>query len=108
MAIIEEIYDLYASERLRVIHSDVCGLMKTTSKRRCKYLVNFIDDLSRDIRFYPINAKSEYFDKFKEFKDLVGKESKLKIKVFRSDNCGEFISKKFDDFLKKKSIPRQT
>ena len=36
------------------------------------------------------------------------KQSELKIKVFRSDNGGEFMSNKFDDFLKKEGIARQT
>ena len=38
-----------ASERLGIIHSDVCGPMKTTSMGGCKYFVTFIDDLSRKI-----------------------------------------------------------
>ena len=72
----------HASEQLGVIHSDVCGRMKTTSMVGCKYFVIFIDDFSRKIWLYPIKGKSECFDKFKEFKALVGKQSELNIKVF--------------------------
>ncbi len=97
-----------ATEPLGIIHSDVCGPMKTTSIGGCKYFVTFIDDFSRKIWLYPIKAKSECFDKFKEFKALVEKQSELKIKVFRSDNGGEFMSNKFDEFLKKEGIARQT
>ena len=82
--------------------------MKTTSMRGCQYFVTFIDDLSRKIWLYAMKAKTECFDKFKDFKALVEKQSKLKIKVFRSDNGYKFMSNEFDDFLKKEHVARQT
>ena len=86
-----------ATKVLEIVHSDVYGPMKTTSMEGCKYFVTFIDDFSRKIWLYPIKAKSECFDKFKEFKTLVENQSEMKIKVFRSDNGGEYMSKKFDE-----------
>jgi hypothetical protein len=80
--------------------------MKTPLMGGCKYFVTFIDDFSRSIWLYPIKAKSECFAKFKEFKALVEKQSEKKIKVFRSDNSGEFMSNKFDELLKKEGIAR--
>jgi transposase InsO family protein len=97
-----------ATKVLEIVHSDVCGPMKTTSMGGCKYFVTFIDDFSRKIWLYPIKAKSECFEKFKEFKTLVENQSELKIKVFRSDNGGEYMSKKFDELLKNEGIARQT
>lgn len=97
-----------ASKVLEIVHSDVCGPMKTTSMGGCKYFVTFIDDFSRKIWLYPIKAKSECFEKFKEFKALVEKQSEHKIKVFRSDNGGEFMSNQFGELLKKEGIARQT
>jgi transposase InsO family protein len=47
-------------------------------------------------------------EKFKEFKALVEKQSEYKIKVFRSDNGGEYISKGFQGFLKAHGIEKQT
>lgn len=47
------------------------------------------------------------FNKFKEFKDLVEKQSDHKIKVLRSDNGGEYCSKEFDDYCKHTGIVRQ-
>ena len=57
-----------------------------------KYFVTFIDDFSKKIWLYPIKAKSECFDKFKESKALVEKESEKKIKVLRLDDGNEFMS----------------
>ncbi len=39
------------------------------------------------------------FDKFKEYKALVDNQTDMKIKTLKSDNGGEFVLKKFDNFL---------
>jgi len=45
---------------------------------------------------------------FKEFKALVENQTRKKIKIFRSDNGGEYISKEFIDFCKKEGIKKET
>jgi transposase InsO family protein len=55
-----------------------------------------------------LRAKGEVFDKFKEYKALVENQTGMKIKTFRSDNEGEFVSKKFDNFLHECGIQQQT
>ncbi len=52
--------------------------------------------------------KGEVFDKFKAYKALVENQIDMKIKTLRSDNGGEFVSKKFDNFLHECGIQRQT
>ena len=51
--------------------------------------------------------KSEVFNKFKEFKDLIEKLSKKRIKTLRSDNGGEYTSKEFEAFCKEAGIKRE-
>jgi len=63
------------------------------------YFFIFIDDFSRKTHVYLFKAKGETFEKFKQYKALVENEIGHKIKVLRSDNGGEFVSKKFDAFL---------
>ncbi len=48
------------------------------------------------------------FDKFKAYKALVENQTGMKIKTLQFDNGGEFVSKKFDDFLHECGIERQT
>jgi hypothetical protein len=55
-----------------------------------------------------LKAKGEVFDKFKEYKAFVENQTGMKIKTFLSDNGGEFVSKKFDNFLHECGIQRQT
>ncbi len=89
-----------ATKPLEIVHSDVCGLVRTTSLGGARYFVTYIDDFSRKVWVY--------LEKFKEFKALVETQSEHKIKVFRSDNGGEYISKGFEHFLRAHGIEKQT
>ncbi len=57
---------------------------------------------------YFLKAKGKVFEKFKQYKALVENEIGHKIKVLRSENGGEFVSKKFDTFLAECGIQRHT
>ena len=56
---------------LDLIHSDICGPMSSPLLSGCLYYVLFIDDYSRKSWIYFLKAKSESFDRFKEFKTLI-------------------------------------
>jgi hypothetical protein len=56
---------------------------------------------------YFLKSKDEVFSKFKEFKALIENLSKRKIKILRSDNGGEYISKEFVNFCKNVGIKRE-
>ncbi len=88
-----------ASKLLELMHSNVCEPMKTTSRGGARYFVTFIDDFLRKTHVYFLKAKGEVFDKFKAYKALVENQIGMKIKTLRLDNGGEFMSKKFDNFL---------
>ena len=85
----------HSAKAVEIVHLDVCGPMKAISMGATKCFITFIDDFKKKILPYPMTRKSEYFDKFKKFKVLVEKQSELKINVFRLDNDGKFMSKKF-------------
>jgi len=71
-----------ASKFLELVHNDVCGPMKTTSRGGARYFVTFIDDFSRKTHIYLLGTKGEVFDKFKEYKALVENQTGMKIKLF--------------------------
>ena len=71
------------------------------------YYVSFIDDYSRKTWIYFLKSKNEVFSKFKEFKALVENLSEKKIKIFRSDNGGEFTSGELKAFYKEFGIKRE-
>jgi len=62
------------------------------------YYVVFIDDFSRKSWIFFMKTKGQVFSRFQEFKALVENQTGKKIRVLRSDNGGEYTSKKFMDF----------
>ena len=67
---------------LEIIHSDVCGLMSSSSLSGYVYYVSFINDFSRKAWIYFMKNKDELFSKFKEFKALIKNYTEKKIKIF--------------------------
>jgi len=66
-------------ELLEIVHSDVCGPMRTESHSGAKYFVTFIDDRSRWCEVFFIKNKNNILDVFKRYKtaaDAYGKENK--------------------------------
>ncbi|CAB3989710.1 Retrovirus-related Pol poly from transposon TNT 1-94 [Paramuricea clavata] len=77
--------EVQSKKRLQLVHSDVGGPMKTESFGGARYFVTFIDDYSR-----------------------VTNQADCKIKTLRIDNGGEYMSAKFQNFLKEKGIHHET
>jgi hypothetical protein len=97
-----------ASKLLELMHSDVCRSMKTTSRGGAQYFVTFIDDFSKKTHVYLLKTKERCLTNSRHIKALVENQTGMKIKTLRSDNGGEFVSKKFDNFLDECGIQRQT
>lgn len=97
-----------AKDILGLVHTDLCGPMSKPSLSGCRYFLTFIDDYSRKTYIYFLRSKDQVFDKFREYKALVEKQTGKQIKVLRSDNGGEYINKNLQDFLKKYGIRHQT
>ena len=65
-----------------------------------------VDDYTRMIVVCFLRNKSEAFEKFKVYKEMVENKMDSKIKCLRSDNRGEFDSKEFMYFCSKHGIKR--
>ena len=96
-----------ASKKLQLIHTDVCGPMRTPSLNGSKYFILFIDDFSRMCWVYFLKQKSEVADVFRRFKSLVENQADCRIKVLRSDNGTEYTSEKFGSFCEEVGIQHQ-
>ncbi|TXG51085.1 hypothetical protein EZV62_023609 [Acer yangbiense] len=96
-----------ASQKLQLIHADICGPISPTSNSKKRYLICFIDDFSRKTWVYFLVEKSEALVTFKHFKKYVEKEMDACIKCLRTDRGGEFTSQDFNEFCKENGIKRQ-
>ena len=93
-----------ANNLLELIHFDVCGPMSTSARGGYRYFIIFIDDYSRYGYVYLMKNKSEFFEKFKEYKNEVENQLDKKIKTLRTDRGGEYLSIEFSTFLKECGI----
>jgi hypothetical protein len=93
--------ETWAEGVLHLVHSDVFGPVSVPSLGKSVYYVSFIDDFLRNTWIYFLRKKSEVFDRFKEFKDLVENQIEKRIKVMRTYNDGEFYGNEFEEFCKK-------
>ncbi|CAA7059133.1 unnamed protein product [Microthlaspi erraticum] len=93
-------------EILDLVHSDVCGPMKTKSLGSASYFVTFIDDHSRKLWVYTMRTKDQVLGYFKHFVALVERQTGKKLKCIRSDNGGEY-SGPFDAYCKEHGIRHQ-
>lgn len=91
-------------ELLEIVHSDVCGKISEKSLGGAQYFLTFTDDKSRYSWVYILKSKDQVFDRFLEWKALVERSSKKKIKTLRTDNGGEYTSTKFEKYLKTEGI----
>lgn len=89
------------------IHTDVCGPMSVESLGGARYFLTFKDDATGFRHVYFIKHKSDVFDRFKEFAQLIKNKFEKSIKVLRSDNGREFCNAKMDEYLAANGIKKE-
>ena len=92
---------------LEIVLTDLVGPTTTKGLKGEKYFMLLVDDYTRMTAVFFLRNKSEAFEKFKVYKEMVENEMNSKIKCLRSDNGGELISKKFMDYSNRHGIKRQ-
>ncbi|GAA0169470.1 hypothetical protein LIER_40766 [Lithospermum erythrorhizon] len=96
-----------ANNVLELVYADLCGPITPPSSSGKRYFLNIVDDFSRKGWLYLLSCKSETFEHFKKFQNLVENETGMSIKCFRSDRGGEFNSAEFNAYCEEKGIKRQ-
>lgn len=77
------------------INSNLCGPFIEASLGGSKYVVVFLDDFSRKSWTLFLKAKSNTFEKLKNFKSMI-EDGNNKIRMLKTDWGGEFLSKEFN------------
>jgi transposase InsO family protein len=91
----------------KIVHTDLAGPTTTKGLKGERYFMLLIDDYTRMTAVCFLKNKSEDFENFKIYKEMVEHEMDSRIKCLRSDNGGEFSSKEFMDYCSSHGIKRQ-
>ena len=90
-----------------LVHSDV-WTAPCLSRDNYKYFVTFIDEKSKYTWITLIKTKDRVLDAFKNFQAYISNQYNAKIKIFRSDNGGEYTGNAFKSHLAHHGILHQT
>ncbi|KAL8091057.1 hypothetical protein AgCh_040237 [Apium graveolens] len=95
-----------AKNAQELVLGDLCGPITPSTPAENRYIFLLVDDFSRVIWIYLLKNKNEAFDAFKRFCSLVESGPEKKIKSFRSDRGGKFMSKDFLAYCEENRINR--
>ncbi|XP_070056456.1 uncharacterized protein [Nicotiana tomentosiformis] len=93
-----------ASDKLELIHCDLCGPMNIQARGGFEYFVTFTHDYSKYGYIYLLRHKSECFEKFKEFKTETEKRHDKYIKTLRTDRGANVLKRKADKLESRKEV----
>jgi transposase InsO family protein len=92
---------------LEIVHTNLVGPTTTKGLKGERYFMLLVDDYTRMSAICFLKNKSESFENFKIYKEMIENEMDSRIKCLRSDNGGDFTSKKFMDYCNNHGIKRQ-
>ncbi|XP_062028861.1 uncharacterized protein LOC133744845 [Rosa rugosa] len=90
------------------IHSDVWGPAKIPSFSGARYYVTFIDDCTRMTWVSLLKNKSDVCYMFQDFHKMVSTQYQQSIRIFQSDNGGEYVNGPMQEFMQSHGIRHQT
>ena len=65
------------------------------------YFQTFIDEATHYVWIYMLHTNDQVIKKIQEWKTLVENQFSTKFKILRTDDCGEFTSKGFENYASK-------
>lgn len=92
------------SRPLELVHSDLCGPMKTRTPSQHIYLITLVDDFSRLTLVRTIAAKSDTANELLSMIAALETSAGAKVKSLKTDNGGEYRSDHLMHELKMKGI----
>ena len=91
----------------QIIHTDLWGPAQIQLLGGKSYYVSYTDDYSRETKIIFLAKKSDTYQSYFDYKAWVEKQRDATIKALQSDRGGEYLSKAFDQHLKKKGTVRR-
>lgn len=88
-----------AKKKLELIHGDLCGQVTPPTSSGNRYFMMIVNDFTRVMWVYLMKTKDEALQVCKIFRSKVEIDAREKVKVFRTDRGGEFLSNEFKKYL---------
>ncbi|GJU64890.1 zinc finger, CCHC-type containing protein [Tanacetum coccineum] len=92
---------------LDLVYGDLCGPISPTTHSGKKLIFLLVDDCTRFMWAYFLTSKDQAFSTFKEFRQKIEMEMRMKVRMLRTDRGGEFTSNEFTKYCKENGIARQ-
>ena len=96
-----------ARNPLDLIVSDVAGPFQVSSRYGNRFAITFTDDATRHTTVFFMGQKTEALDMFATYTREIQSRTGKRIKALRTDNGGEYLSRKFSDFMEENGIEHQ-
>lgn len=97
-----------ASELFGLVHIDLWGPYKESTREKYRYFLTIVDDHSRHTWLYLLENKYESLATLEKFLNYTKTHFNKPIKTLRSDNALEFTSHACKSFFDKNGIIHQT
>lgn len=92
---------------LELVHSDLCGPFPVQTPHGKNYFVVFLEDFSNVVDIQLLATKDQALEAWRIVQKRWENKLDAKVKIFRSDNGGEFIGADFSAALAADGIERQ-
>ncbi|GJY99628.1 zinc finger, CCHC-type containing protein [Tanacetum coccineum] len=92
---------------LDLVYGDLCGPIIPATHSGKKFIFLLVDDCTRFMWAYFLTTKDQAFSTFKEFRQQIEMETRMKLRMLRTDRGGEFTSNEFTKYCKENRIARQ-
>ena len=91
-------------EALAMVHTDLIGPITPTEYDGSKYCLLLTDDATRVTDGQLFKTKADVEDAIRRYTNRMERQLKRKFQAFRSDNGGEYVSKRLQRWAKEKGI----
>ena len=93
---------------LQLVHTDICGPMKSQSFGHARWFVIFLDDYSNYFQLYPLTRPGQMAESFKKFHQHIMKHlPQYPLLKLRSDNGPEYHNTEFEGYLAEHGIKHE-
>nr|GEY36835.1 zinc finger, CCHC-type [Tanacetum cinerariifolium] len=92
---------------LDLVYGDLCGPISLATHSGKKLIFLLVDDCTRFMWAYFLTSKDQALSTFKEFRQKIEMEIRMKVRMLRTDKGCEFTSNEFTKYCKENGIARQ-